>query len=160
MITCAWSIAIRSSRNSPTAPIDVTQKRRNAAFRFTAGAATFALLGVLWYVTTSATQILPSVYFPTPAEVWQALRQITVEGYAGGRLHEHFLHSGKLVPMGFVAAVSIGVPLGMLMGGSRRGEAGVSPVFFQLRRWLPLAWRPLAIAWLSRGYDAEGTVTW
>ena len=116
----------------------MTQKRRNAAFRFTAGAATFALLGVLWYVTTSATQILPSVYFPTPAEVWQALRQITVEGYAGGRLHEHFLHSGKLVLMGFVAAVSIGVPLGMLMGGSRRAEAAVNPVFLLLRPIPPL----------------------
>src|SRR2546423_12864703 len=101
MNTCSWWIAIRSSRNSPTARTDVTCKR-TAAFRLTAGAATFALLGVLWYVTTSVTHILPSVYFPTPAEVWQALRQITVEGYAGGRLHEHFVHSAKLVMMGFV----------------------------------------------------------
>src|SRR5947207_6062433 len=160
MITCAWSIAIRSSRNSPTAPIDVTQKRRNAAFRFTAGAATFALLGVLWYVTTSATQILPSVYFPTPAEVWQALRKLTVEGYAAARLHEHFLHGGKLVLMGFVAAVSIGVPLGMLMGGSRRAEAAVNPVFLLLRPIPPLAWIPLAIVWLGLGDAAKVLVIW
>ena len=138
----------------------MTQKRRNAAFRFTAGAATFALLGVMWYVTTSVTQILPSVYFPTPAEVWQALWQITVEGYAGGRLHEHFLHSGKLVLMGFIAAVSIGVPLGMLMGASRRAEAAVNPVFLLLRPIPPLAWIPLAIVWLGLGDAAKVLVIW
>ena len=122
----------------------MTQKRRNAAFRFTAGAATFALLGVLWYVTTSVTQILPSVYFPRPAEVWQALRQIAVEGYAGGRLHEHFLHSGKLV----------------LMGGSRRAEAAVNPVFLLVRPIPPLAWIPLAIVWLGLGDAAKVLVIW
>jgi taurine transport system permease protein len=138
----------------------VTHNRGNAAFRFTAGAATFALLGVLWYVTSSVTQILPSVYFPTPAEVWQALWQITVEGYAGGRLHEHFLHSGKLVLMGFVAAVSIGVPLGMLMGASRQAEAAVNPVFLLLRPIPPLAWIPLAIVWLGLGDAAKVLVIW
>ena len=138
----------------------MTHHGRNAAFRFTAGVSTFALLGVLWYVTTSVTQILPSVYFPTPAEVWQALRQITVEGYAGGRLHEHFLHSGKLVLMGFVAAVSIGVPLGMLMGGSRRAEALINPAFLLLRPIPPLAWIPLAIVWLGLGDAAKVLVIW
>src|SRR6266567_2087108 len=80
------------------------------------------LLGViaLWYLLTSATQIIAPVYFPTPAEAWQALRQIAVQGYADGRLHQHFLHSCKLVLMGFAAAVTIGVPLGMLMGWKRR----------------------------------------
>ncbi len=33
------------------------------------GGATFAVLVVLWYVGTSLTQIIPPVYFPTPAEV-------------------------------------------------------------------------------------------
>jgi taurine transport system permease protein len=138
----------------------VTYNRRTASFRFVAGAATFALLGALWYVTTSVTHILPPVYFPTPAEVWQALRQITVEGYAGGRLYEHFLHSGKLVVMGFVAAVTIGVPLGMLMGGSRRAEAAINPVFLLLRPIPPLAWIPLAIVWLGLGDAAKVLVIW
>ena len=97
----------------------MTRNRAAAGFRVAVGAATFAVLGALWYVTTSVTQILPLVYFPTPAEVLQALQQIIVRGYADGRLHEHFLHSCALVLMGFVAAVAIGVPLGMLMGWSR-----------------------------------------
>ena len=138
----------------------MTRNRAAAGFRVAVGAATFAVLGALWYVTTSVTQILPLVYFPTPAEVLQALQQIIVRGYADGRLHEHFLHSCALVLMGFVAAVAIGVPLGMLMGWSRRAEAAINPVFLLLRPIPPLAWIPLAIVWLGLGDAAKVLVIW
>jgi len=133
---------------------------RSASFRLAVGAATFAALALLWQITTAVTQILPPVYFPTPAEVMQALEQIAVRGYADGRLHEHFLHSCKLVAMGFVAAVSIGVPLGMLIGWSRRAEAVVNPVFLLVRPIPPLAWIPLAIVWLGLGDAAKVLVIW
>ena len=114
----------------------------------------------MWYVATSVTHFIPPVYFPTPAEVLQALRQITVQGYADGRLHEHFLHSSWLVLMGFAVAVGIGVPLGMLMGWSRRAEALINPVFLLLRPIPPLAWIPLAIVWLGLGDAAKVLVIW
>ena len=123
------------------------------------GAATLAALIVLWYAAT-ATQLIPAVYFPKPAEVLQALRQISVQGYADGRLHEHFLHSCWLVLLGFAAAVAIGVPLGMAMGWSRRTEALVNPVFLLLRPIPPLAWIPLAIVWLGLGDAAKVLVIW
>jgi NitT/TauT family transport system permease protein/taurine transport system permease protein len=122
-------------------------------------AALVALLG-LWYVATSATHVLPAVYFPTPAEVGSALRQIAVQGYADGRLHQHFLHSAWLVLMGFAVAVGTGVPLGLLMGWSRRAEALVNPVFLLLRPIPPLAWIPLAIVWLGLGDAAKVLVIW
>jgi taurine transport system permease protein len=127
--------------------------------RLTIGAATLVVLVAMWYVAT-ATRILPPVYFPTPAEVLQALSQITFRGYADGRLHEHFLHSSWLVLMGFVAAVAIGVPLGLLMGWSRRAEAAINPVFLLLRPIPPLAWIPLAIVWLGLGDAAKVLVIW
>jgi len=127
--------------------------------RFAIGTATFVAVVAVWYVA-SATRLLPPVYFPTPAEVLQALRQITVTGYADGRLHEHFLHSSWLVLMGFAAAVAIGVPLGLLMGWSRRAEAAINPVFLLLRPIPPLAWIPLAIVWLGLGDAAKVLVIW
>jgi taurine transport system permease protein len=133
---------------------------RSAAFRLAVGAATFAALAVLWYVATSVTHFIPLVYFPEPAEVGQALRQIAVRGYADGKLHEHFFHSCKLVLMGFAAAVAIGIPLGMLMGWSRRAEALINPVFLLLRPIPPLAWIPLAIVWLGLGDAAKVLVIW
>ena len=128
--------------------------------RLAAGVATFAALAVAWYVATSLTHFIPPVYLPNPGEVWDALRQIVVDGYADGRLHEHFLHSCKLVLLGFVAATGVGVPLGMWMGWSWRAEAFVNPVFLLIRPIPPLAWIPLAIVWLGLGDAAKVLVIW
>jgi NitT/TauT family transport system permease protein/taurine transport system permease protein len=136
------------------------QGGRSAAFRLWLAIATFGAVVLLWYAGTSVTHFIPSIYFPTPAEVFQAGKQITVQGYADGRLHEHFLHSCWLVLLGFVAAVGVGVPLGMAMGASRKVEALVNPVFLLIRPIPPLAWIPLAIVWLGLGDAAKVMVIW
>lgn len=128
--------------------------------RLVVGAATFAALAIVWYVATTATHFIPPIYLPEPAEVWSAVRQIVVDGYADGRLHQHFLNSCKLVLIGFVVAVAIGVPLGLWMGWSRRAEAFVNPVFLLIRPIPPLAWIPLAIVWLGLGDAAKVLVIW
>ena len=128
--------------------------------RLAVGGVTFVFVILLWYVATSVTQIIPRIYFPTPGEVLQALRQISFVGYADGLLYQHFLHSCWLVLMGFAVAVGIGVPLGMLMGWSRRAEAAINPVFLLLRPIPPLAWIPLAIVWLGLGDAAKVLVIW
>lgn len=128
--------------------------------RLAVGVATFAALAVAWYVATSVTHFIAPVYLPEPIEVWGALRQIVVDGYADGRLHQHFLNSCKLVLIGFTVAVAIGVPLGLWMGWSRRAEAFVNPVFLLIRPIPPLAWIPLAIVWLGLGDAAKVLVIW
>jgi taurine transport system permease protein len=113
-----------------------------------------------WYILTTATGFIHPGRFPAPAEVWDALRQIAVTGYADARVHEHILHSVKLVLMGFSAAVLIGVPLGLAMGWSRSAEALVNPAFLLIRPIPPLAWIPLAIVWLGLGDGAKVLVIW
>ncbi len=124
------------------------------------GVATFAALFAAWYVLTTLTQTISPGRFPAPAEVWDALRQITLTGYADARLLEHVLHSSKLVLLGFVAAVAVGVPLGLGMGWSRSFEAFVNPPFLLIRPIPPLAWIPLAIVWLGLGDAAKVLVIW
>jgi len=51
--------------------------------------------------------------------------------------------------------VSVGVPLGLLMGYSRKAEALLNPAFLLLRPIPPLAWIPLAIVWLGLGDSAK-----
>ena len=112
-----------------------------------------------WYVL-SANQIVAPTRFPAPREVWDALKQIVLAGYADARLHTHVLHSVKLVLMGFVVAVATGVPLGLAMGWSKRVEALVNPAFLLIRPIPPLAWIPLAIVWLGLGDAAKVLVIW
>src|ERR1035437_4742677 len=119
------------------------------------GIATVAVLFATWYTLTTFTGAISGGRFPAPIEVWQALRQITFQGYADARLHEHVLHSSKLVLYGFAAAVAVGVPLGLLMGWSRKAEALINPTFLLLRPIPPIAWIPLAIVWLGLGDAAK-----
>jgi NitT/TauT family transport system permease protein/taurine transport system permease protein len=113
------------------------------------GIATLLLVMGLWYLSTTLTGWINPSRFPRPVEVLSAFTFIQTEGYGNGKLHQHILHSLKLVAMGFAVAVSIGVPLGLLMGYSRRAEALINPAFLLLRPIPPLAWIPLAIVWLG-----------
>ncbi len=127
-----------------------TRYRRTAI-----GLATVGLLLVLWYVATTVAGLINPSRFPRPDEVISAFTFIQTEGYGNGKLHQHVLHSLKLVAMGFVVAAGLGVPLGLLMGYSRRAEAVVNPAFLLLRPIPPLAWIPLAIVWLGLGDGAK-----
>jgi NitT/TauT family transport system permease protein/taurine transport system permease protein len=124
------------------------------------GAATFAVVFVAWYAATTLTNAISPGRFPAPGEVWDALRQIAITGYADARLTEHVFHSVKLVLLGFAAAAIIGVPLGLAMGGSTRVEAFVNPTFLLIRPIPPLAWIPLAIVWLGLGDAAKILIIW
>jgi taurine transport system permease protein len=137
----------------------VTSGRAERRFRLAVGVATLAALAAFWAVGSARLWIAP-IYFPPPGEVWSALNQVAVQGYADGRLHQHFLHSCLLVLYGFVAAVAVGVPLGMVMGWSRRAEALLNPAFLLVRPIPPLAWIPLAIVWLGLGDGAKVLVIW
>jgi NitT/TauT family transport system permease protein/taurine transport system permease protein len=136
--------------------------KRNEAGTTRLAFAAGTVLAVLaaWYLATSATGFVSAAFFPTPGEAWAAFRQIAFDGYADGRLHQHFLHSMWLVLMGFAAAVAIGVPLGMAMGWSARVDAFVGPIFLLIRPIPPLAWIPLAIVWLGLGDAPKVMVIW
>ena len=134
---------------------------RNAARRPRwVGVATFVVLVGAWYGLTTLTRTIDPGRFPSPAESWDALKQIALTGYADARLYVHVLHSVKLVLLGFAAAVIVGVPLGLAMGWSRSFEALANPTFLLLRPIPPLAWIPLAIVWLGLGDAAKVLIIW
>ena len=123
--------------------------QRTSSRRTVVGLTTVAAMLVIWYLVTSVTGLVNPSRFPRPEEVWKAFTFIQTEGYGNGKLHQHVFHSLQLVAMGFAVAVSVGVPLGLLMGYSRRAEALINPAFLLLRPIPPLAWIPLAIVWLG-----------
>src|SRR5690606_29506643 len=128
--------------------------------RLAVGFCTLIGVLVLWYVSTSVTGWIEPTRFPNPAEVRDALQQISLAGYANGRLDQHILHSTALVLMGFAAATVIGVPLGLWMGYSARAEAFFNPIFMLIRPIPPLAWIPLAIVWLGLEDASKVMVIW
>lgn len=123
--------------------------------RSAVGVATIAALVLAWPLATSVTGLVPAGRFPTPAETWVAAVQVTSRGYGDATLAIHVVQSLKLVVLGFLASVAVGVPLGLLMGWNRTAEALLNPVFLLLRPIPPLAWIPLAILWLGLGDGAK-----
>lgn len=130
-------------------------KQAGLSRRTLVGWVTVISLLLIWWLLTTVTAFISPARFPAPREVWESLVQILTEGYGNGLLHQHVLHSLKLVAMGFGVAVSVGVPLGLLMGYSRKAEALLNPAFLLLRPIPPLAWIPLAIVWLGLGDSAK-----
>ena len=128
---------------------------RRALGRAPITAAPFAIALALWYALTTLTGVISPARFATPGEVWTALVQITMQGYADAKLWQHVLQSCKLVLVGFLVAVAVGVPLGLAMGWSKRAEAFTNPIFLSLRPIPPLAWIPLAIVWFGLGDAAK-----
>ena len=124
------------------------------------GVITFAALAAVWYASTIIFHLISSGRFPSPSDVWAAFMQATFNGYANGLLYQHVLHSLRLVVLGFLVAAATGVPLGLLMGWSRRAEALINPAFLFIRPIPPLAWIPLAILWLGIGDAAKIMVIW
>ena len=124
------------------------------------GAATILAVLALWWIATSGLRLLNPLRLPAPAEVWAALQQILDRGYAGATLWQHALHSLGLVARGFAVAIITGVPLGLLMGWSRRAEALINPIFLLLRPIPALAWIPLAIVWFGLGDTGKVFVIW
>ncbi len=128
--------------------------------RHLVGLVAFCAAIALWFLAAK-TGFVTGVRFPTPADAWQAARQISTEpGYAGGSLWMHILQSCRLVLMGCLVAVVTGIPVGLMMGASRRVDALIGPIFSLLRPIPPLAWIPLAILWLGLGDGAKIFLIW
>jgi len=103
-----------------------------------------ALLIAVWWVVVVQTG---SVIFPTPAQVATAI----VELARDGTLWDHIGASLFRVATGFLLAVVVAVPLGLMMGWFSTAYATLNPIFQILRPISPIAWIPLAILWFGVG---------
>jgi NitT/TauT family transport system permease protein len=96
---------------------------------------------VLW----SGTRI-----FPSPREVERGLSQLARRGV----LYRDIVDSLRRVAIGYLAAVGVGIPLGLLLGWYPAAEQTVNPAIQLLRPISPIAWIPVAILFFGVGDDA------
>lgn len=125
-----------------------------------AGCLTFIGLVAVWYLVTGPLGWVPSLKFPSIPDAFGALSFLAAPGYAGATLAQHVASSLGLVLLGFAVAILTGVPLGILMGWSRKADAFLNPIFQLIRPIAPIAWIPLTILWLGLGISAKIFVIW
>jgi len=86
-------------------------------------------------------------YFPTPFQVLTGI----VELARNGTLVQHIAASLMRVSIGYVAALVVAIPLGVLMGWFSGVFYAFNPLVQLLRPISPIAWIPLAILWFGVG---------
>ncbi len=105
-----------------------------------------AALVLLWAGVASL-GLFPSSLFPHP---WDVARGV-VQELRSGRLINDSIASLFRVSSGFLLAVVLGVPAGLLLGHSARARDAFLPIVNFFRSLSPLAWIPFAILWLGIG---------
>lgn len=122
--------------------------------RVVLGAVPILGLLVAWHMGTRDTA---ATLFPTPKEVWRillGLRQPPA-GVDMPPLLACTVISCIRLSLGWGGALMCGIPLGLLMGGSRWAREAMSPILAALRVVSPLAWLPVVILLVGLGSVAE-----
>jgi NitT/TauT family transport system permease protein len=107
---------------------------------------TAAVLVLIW-AALAWLRLFPESLFPAP---WSVASGLAGE-LASGRLVNDVIASLFRVSSGFLLAVALGVPSGLLLGHSRVARDAFLPVVNFFRSLSPLAWIPFAILWLGIG---------
>ena len=103
-----------------------------------------AILLVVWdlAIRTGRFPLLPG-----PGAVAGAIIELARRGF----LVKHVVASLFRVTWGYLLAVSVGVPLGIMLAWYRRGGLALGPLVELVRPISALAWIPLAILWFGVG---------
>lgn len=97
-----------------------------------------------------ACRLVQASVFPTPGQTWRGFLELI----ESERLWGDVAASLFRVTWGFLLAVAIGVPLGLVVGWSTRTFRALNPIIQGLRPVSPIAWIPIAILWFGIGDGA------
>jgi len=108
------------------------------------GAAAILLALVLWEVIAAVIIRYPFI-LPAPTDVFAAFASLLQTGDIFLDLETSLIHFA----IGLGLALLVGIPIGIMMGWSRRTESLIDPLIELLRPIPPLAWIPFAIIWFG-----------
>jgi NitT/TauT family transport system permease protein len=104
--------------------------------------ATATLFLTVWHVLV---QLSGSDIFPTPYNVLLGTKELIEKGL----LLKYIVASLFRVSWGFMLAVLVGVPLGLVLGWFRQAYQALNPMIQIMRPISPIAWIPVAILWFG-----------
>ena len=103
-----------------------------------------AVLLLVWQIAAASQRV---AILPGPAAVVAAI----VELARRGLLLKYVVASLFRVTWGYVAAVVLAIPFGLLIGWYRRADLALNPLLQIFRPISPLAWIPISILWFGVG---------
>lgn len=134
--------------------LETTAVARQSRLHTVAGAAwppavAVGLLLLLWEFAYRA-ELKPTYALPSPMDVGLVLR----DQIADGRLPEAMLTSLQRGGLGFLVALAVGTPLGILIARVRPVRRGLGPLVSGMQSLPSVAWVPAAIIFFGIGETA------
>lgn len=108
--------------------------------------APFVPVVALWALVAAA-GVFPPVFFPGPMAVVTTFASLTWKGILPAYLEDSALR----LAVGAAAGTVLGIPLGVLVGLSRRAHALLWPVLLFFQAIGDIAWLPILLIWFGFG---------
>ena len=118
----------------------------------------FALFLIFWELLCRFEIVGPYQLVPPSEVVTLFIDKFSNANPDGALLYQHAAASLGRALAGFLAAVVIGVPLGLFMGWYPAVNMTARPLFDAIRPIPPIAWIPIAILWLGIGTPAKAFI--
>ncbi len=121
----------------------------------TLSVATLAVLLAVWWAV-AALQLISPLFLPQPGQVLQKLITIAgPQGFMDATLWQHLAASLTRIVIALLAAVLIGVPVGIAMGLNSTVRGILDPLIELYRPVPPLAYLPLMVIWFGIGETSK-----
>ena len=135
-------------------------RERAAAARRPAlyGAVSIGLLLAAWWLATAIPGLVPPRILPSPLEVLARFGALIAEPFSGATLFGHALVSLQRWSIGVMAAIAVGLPLGVALAWLPPLRALVTPAFELLRYIPPFAWVPIAVLWFGASTTTQAAI--
>lgn len=116
---------------------------------------TLAVLLTVWWAV-AALQLISPLFLPPPQQVLAKLLTIAgPQGFMDATLWQHLAASLTRIVLALLAAVVIGIPVGIAMGLSPTVRGILDPVIELYRPVPPLAYLPLMVIWFGIGETSK-----
>ncbi|VGP35718.1 Putative aliphatic sulfonates transport permease protein SsuC [Klebsiella quasipneumoniae subsp. similipneumoniae] len=123
--------------------------------QLTLSVATLAVLLAVWWAV-AALQLISPLFLPSPGQVLQKLITIAgPQGFMDATLWQHLAASLTRIVIALLAAVLIGVPVGIAMGLNSTVRGILDPLIELYRPVPPLAYLPLMVIWFGIGETSK-----
>jgi len=139
-------------RRKPVRPARVWALRAPVPRRWRIALMTCSVLvPLVAWVAVSAAGVVSEQFLPSPQAVWTA----GLEMAKSGQLLDDTWASVRRILIGFGLAIAVSVPLGLVMGSFRAGQALFEPILGLLRYLPASAFIPLLTIWLGIGEPSK-----
>lgn len=140
------------SRQEPANDTQMKRKFRLSSTKIISVISLIVFLSI-WEFVTQMGWIKP-LFLPSPSRVLTTGYNMLMEG----NLLVHVMESTRRVLVGFFLAVIVALPLGIILGNSKKLKAVFDPIVSIIRPLPSMAWIPLSLLWLGIGEEQKYTI--